>query len=108
MQPLPYAYASVASPAALVFTAGACPLDPDGEVAGVGDVRDRGAGEGRGRLTTRIADARAGAPPRRWLQDRDWVDGGQVPPGSLSGATTHKNDQRAAASHTGTRSSNCK
>ncbi|MDQ2876966.1 MAG: RidA family protein [Actinomycetota bacterium] len=36
---VPYAYASAASPAALVFTAGACPLSPDGEVVGPGDVR---------------------------------------------------------------------
>jgi enamine deaminase RidA (YjgF/YER057c/UK114 family) len=36
---VPYAYASVTSPAALVFTAGACPLDRDGAVAGQGDVR---------------------------------------------------------------------
>jgi len=36
---VPYAYASVASPAALVFTAGACPLDPAGQVADAGDVR---------------------------------------------------------------------
>jgi enamine deaminase RidA (YjgF/YER057c/UK114 family) len=35
---VPYAYASVGSPAALVFTAGACPLDPDGDVIGPGDV----------------------------------------------------------------------
>lgn len=36
---VPYAYASVGSPAALVFTAGACPLGPDGEVVGLGDAR---------------------------------------------------------------------
>ena len=35
---VPYAYASVGDPAALVFTAGACPLDPDGDVIGPGDV----------------------------------------------------------------------
>jgi enamine deaminase RidA (YjgF/YER057c/UK114 family) len=34
-----YAYASVAPPGALVFTAGACPLDGDGTTVGVGDVR---------------------------------------------------------------------
>lgn len=36
---VPYAYASVGSPAALVLTAGACPLGPDGEVVGLGDAR---------------------------------------------------------------------
>ena len=35
---VPYAYASVGGPAALVFTAGACPLGPDGDVLGPGDV----------------------------------------------------------------------
>lgn len=36
---VPYAYASVGNPGALVFTAGACPLSPDGDVVGAGDVR---------------------------------------------------------------------
>jgi enamine deaminase RidA (YjgF/YER057c/UK114 family) len=36
---VPYAYASIGGPAALVFTAGACPLGPEGEVVGPGDVR---------------------------------------------------------------------
>jgi enamine deaminase RidA (YjgF/YER057c/UK114 family) len=36
---VPYAYAAVAGPADLVFTAGACPLGPDGEIVGAGDVR---------------------------------------------------------------------
>lgn len=36
---VPYAYASVASPAGLVFSAGACPLSADGDVIGPGDVR---------------------------------------------------------------------
>jgi enamine deaminase RidA (YjgF/YER057c/UK114 family) len=35
---VPYAYASVAQPGALVFTAGACPLDENGAVVGAGDV----------------------------------------------------------------------
>jgi enamine deaminase RidA (YjgF/YER057c/UK114 family) len=34
----PYAYAAVASQGALVFTAGACPLDPAGETVAPGDV----------------------------------------------------------------------
>lgn len=35
---VPYAYASIAQPGALVFTAGACPLDAAGRVVGPGDV----------------------------------------------------------------------
>ncbi|GAA1165208.1 RidA family protein [Nocardioides aquiterrae] len=35
---VPYAYASMAGPGSLVFTAGACPLDDDGEVVAPGDV----------------------------------------------------------------------
>jgi enamine deaminase RidA (YjgF/YER057c/UK114 family) len=34
----PYAYAARARPADLVFTAGACPLDEQGQVVGPGDV----------------------------------------------------------------------
>ncbi|WP_029292018.1 RidA family protein [Cellulomonas sp. HZM] len=34
----PYAYAAVAGPGELVFTAGACPLDADGSTVAVGDV----------------------------------------------------------------------
>jgi enamine deaminase RidA (YjgF/YER057c/UK114 family) len=34
----PYAYAAVAGPGALVFTAGACPLDAEGRTVAVGDV----------------------------------------------------------------------
>lgn len=36
---VPYAYAAVTEPGALVFTAGACPLDRHGEIVGAGDVR---------------------------------------------------------------------
>ena len=36
---VPYAYASIAEPGALVFTAGACPLDENDAVVGAGDVR---------------------------------------------------------------------
>jgi enamine deaminase RidA (YjgF/YER057c/UK114 family) len=35
----PYAYAAIAPPSALIFTAGACPLNGNGEVAGAGDIR---------------------------------------------------------------------
>lgn len=34
----PYAYAAVAAPGSLVFTAGACPLDAAGNTVAVGDV----------------------------------------------------------------------
>ncbi|MGN0065405.1 MAG: RidA family protein [Nocardioides sp.] len=36
---VPYAYAAVAPPGSLVFTAGACPLDADGAVVAPGDPR---------------------------------------------------------------------
>jgi enamine deaminase RidA (YjgF/YER057c/UK114 family) len=35
---VPYAYAAVAVPGRMVFTAGACPLDPAGTVVAVGDI----------------------------------------------------------------------
>ena len=35
---VPYAYAAVAPPGGLLFTAGACPLDADGRVVAPGDV----------------------------------------------------------------------
>jgi enamine deaminase RidA (YjgF/YER057c/UK114 family) len=34
----PYAYASIAPPGSLVFTAGACPLDAEGQTVAPGDV----------------------------------------------------------------------
>jgi enamine deaminase RidA (YjgF/YER057c/UK114 family) len=34
----PYAYAAVTGPGRLVFTAGACPLDADGNTVAIGDV----------------------------------------------------------------------
>jgi enamine deaminase RidA (YjgF/YER057c/UK114 family) len=37
----PYEYGAVAPPGALVFTAGACPLDENGTVIGVGDHREQ-------------------------------------------------------------------
>ena len=36
---VPYAYATVAKPGTVVFTAGACPLDENGSVVGRGDLR---------------------------------------------------------------------
>jgi enamine deaminase RidA (YjgF/YER057c/UK114 family) len=53
---VPYAYASVGGPAALVFTAGACPLDPDGAVIGPGDV----AAQAR-QVVSNLAEALAAA-----------------------------------------------
>jgi len=38
-QDAPYAYASIAPRGSLIFTAGACPLDDQGNVVGPGDVR---------------------------------------------------------------------
>jgi enamine deaminase RidA (YjgF/YER057c/UK114 family) len=35
----PYAYASIAPPGALIFTAGACPIDDNGKVVGPGDIQ---------------------------------------------------------------------
>ena len=37
-QAVPYAYAAVAPPGGLIFTAGACPIDKDDQVVGLGDV----------------------------------------------------------------------
>lgn len=39
----PYAYAAIGGPAALVFTAGACPLTAGGEVVAPGDVAGQAA-----------------------------------------------------------------
>jgi enamine deaminase RidA (YjgF/YER057c/UK114 family) len=38
---VPYDYTAVAPPGATVFTAGACPLDPDGHVVAPGDHREQ-------------------------------------------------------------------
>ena len=55
---VPYAYASVAPRGSLIFTAGACPLDERGEVAGVGDVRAQ-ASLAVANLGTALAEAGA-------------------------------------------------
>ena len=55
---VPYAYASVAGPGVLVFTAGACPLDENEAVVGVGDVR-RQAQQVMANLTEALAAAGA-------------------------------------------------
>ena len=54
----PYAYASVAPPGSLIFTAGACPLDDEGQVADIGDVRAQ-AGLAVANLGTALAAAGA-------------------------------------------------
>jgi len=55
---VPYAYAAVAPPGALIFTAGACPLDERGEVVGAGDIRAQ-AGLAVANLATALAEAGA-------------------------------------------------
>ena len=55
---VPYAYASVAEPGALVFTAGACPLDENEMVVGAGDAR-RQAQQVMANLTEALAAAGA-------------------------------------------------
>lgn len=54
-----YAYAAVTPPAALVFTAGACPLDENGATVGVGDIRAQ-ARQCMANLETTLAAAGAG------------------------------------------------
>ena len=55
---VPYAYASIAPPGGLIFTAGACPLDGQGKVAGAGDVRAQ-ARLAVANLATALAEAGA-------------------------------------------------
>lgn len=38
---VPYDYAAIAPPGAVLFTAGACPLDPEGHVVAPGDHREQ-------------------------------------------------------------------
>jgi enamine deaminase RidA (YjgF/YER057c/UK114 family) len=56
---VPYAYASIAPPGSLIFTAGACPLDDKGQVPGAGDVRAQ-AGLAVTNLAAALAAAGAG------------------------------------------------
>jgi enamine deaminase RidA (YjgF/YER057c/UK114 family) len=58
---VPYAYAAVGVPPALVFSAGACPLSPDGEVIGPGDVRAQ-ARQAVANLAEALAAAGSGLP----------------------------------------------
>ncbi len=55
---VPYAYAAAAERGALIFTAGACPLDEGGSVVAPGDVR-RQAGQAAANLAEALAAAGA-------------------------------------------------
>jgi enamine deaminase RidA (YjgF/YER057c/UK114 family) len=55
---VPYAYAAVAPPGGLVFTAGACPIDENGAIVGEGDVRVQ-ARQAMSNLTEALAAAGA-------------------------------------------------
>jgi enamine deaminase RidA (YjgF/YER057c/UK114 family) len=50
----PYAYAAVAPPGSLIFTAGACPIDENGQVTARGDYAGQ-AGHAIANLTTALA-----------------------------------------------------
>jgi enamine deaminase RidA (YjgF/YER057c/UK114 family) len=54
----PYAYASITLPGSLIFTAGACPLDDNGNVVGVGDIQAQ-ASLAMANLGTALAASRA-------------------------------------------------
>jgi enamine deaminase RidA (YjgF/YER057c/UK114 family) len=56
---VPYAYAAVAPPGSLIFTAGACPIDAAGNVVGTGDV-SRQARQVMANLTEALAAAGCG------------------------------------------------
>jgi enamine deaminase RidA (YjgF/YER057c/UK114 family) len=55
---VPYAYAAVAPPGALVFTAGACPIDENDVIVGVGDVEAQ-ASQAMSNLSEALAAAGA-------------------------------------------------
>jgi enamine deaminase RidA (YjgF/YER057c/UK114 family) len=55
---VPYAYAAVASPGALVFTAGACPIDQNDVIVSPGDIRAQ-AGQAMANLSEALAAAGA-------------------------------------------------
>jgi enamine deaminase RidA (YjgF/YER057c/UK114 family) len=58
---VPYAYAAIAPPGGLIFTAGACPLDENGAVVGVGDIQAQ-ARQVVANLTEALAAAGASLP----------------------------------------------
>ncbi len=55
----PYAYAAAAVPGSLIFTAGACPIDADGNVVGGADLPAQ-ASQAMANLRTALAAAGAG------------------------------------------------
>jgi enamine deaminase RidA (YjgF/YER057c/UK114 family) len=98
----PYAYASVAPPGSLVFTAGACPLDEAGVVTGAGDYAAQ-AERAVANLATALSAAGAGIADVlkttvyvASADQRDLVDvwnvvrsafGGSDPPSTLLGVS---------------------
>jgi enamine deaminase RidA (YjgF/YER057c/UK114 family) len=56
---VPYAYAAIAPPGALVFTAGACPIDQNDEIVGGRDFRAQ-ARQAMSNLSEALATAGAG------------------------------------------------
>ena len=56
---VPYAYAATSPSGSVIFTAGACPLDDNGQVVGVGDVRAQ-ASVAVANLASALAAAGAG------------------------------------------------
>lgn len=56
---VPYAYAAIAPPGALVFTAGACPIDQNDEIVGGRDLRAQ-ARQAMSNLSEALAAAGAG------------------------------------------------
>lgn len=71
---MPYAYASIAPAGGLVFTAGACPLDPDGRVVAPGDFEAQ-AHQALDNLLATLAAA--GADPALVLKTTVYVVAGE-------------------------------
>ena len=71
---VPYEYGAIAPPGAILFTAGACPLDPDGNVVGPGD-HEAQAGAALSNLI--VALARFGARPDDLVKTTIYVVGDQ-------------------------------
>lgn len=69
---VPYEYGAIAPPGAILFTAGACPLDPDGNIVGPGDHEE----QARAALHNLIvALARFGARPEDLVKTTVYVVG---------------------------------
>jgi enamine deaminase RidA (YjgF/YER057c/UK114 family) len=71
---VPYDYAAVAPPGAVLFTAGACPLDRDGRVVAPGDHGEQ-ARRALANLLTVLADHLAG--PEHLVRTTIYVVGGR-------------------------------